>query len=208
MGNAFIWDLDGTLLDSYDVIVESLYQSFSKYDIHLSREQIHQYAIAFSSSALIEHVSEEKGIDPQLLYDSYAQFSRENYRLIKLMPNAITVLGKLSSQGAMHYVFTHRGLTTVPVLKMLGIDTFFQEILTSKSGFARKPAPDALLYLIEKYNLTRESSYYVGDRSLDMESAKNAGIAGILYLPEGSPGTPSGAERYIVSDLIEILEIK
>jgi hypothetical protein len=40
-----------------------------------------------------------------------------------------------------------------------------------------------------------------------MESAKNAGIPGILYLPKGSPGAPSGAETYIISDLMQILDV-
>lgn len=207
MEKAYIWDLDGTLLDSYDVIVESLYLTFLKFGIDLDREQIHRYAITYSSSALIEKLAGERGLDPKLLYDSYACFSREKYHLIKPMPQAIAVLDALRARGAAHYVFTHRGMTTLPVLKMLGMDGYFSEVLTSKSGFPRKPAPDALLYLMEKYHLSRDTTFYVGDRTLDMQSAKNAGIRGILYLPEGSRGAPTGTENYVVQDLLDILDL-
>ena len=207
MEKAYIWDLDGTLLDSYDVIVESLYQTLKEVGAELTREQIHRYAISFSSNALIEKVAKERGLEPQQLLLRYSQFSREKYPLIRLMPNALEVLDALCSQGATHYVYTHRGKTTLPVLLHLGMDKYFAEILTSQSGFARKPAPDAIDNLIQKYGLSKKHTYYVGDRTLDMESAKNAGIPGILYLPKGSPGAPSGVETYIISDLMEILQI-
>lgn len=207
MGKAFIWDLDGTLLDSYDVIVESLYLTLKDFGAQLSREEIHRYAITFSSSALIEKIAGERNLEPELLYDGYRRYSREKYHLIKPMPHAFKILDVLSACGAEHYVFTHRGKTTLPVLEQLGMDAYFREVLTSQSGFARKPAPDAINYLVEKYGLDKENTYYVGDRTLDMESAKNAGIPGILFLRKGSHGAASGAETYIVRDLMQILDI-
>ena len=89
----------------------------------------------------------------------------------------------------------------------LGLTGFFREILTSQSGFARKPAPDAIVYLMDKYRLEREHTYYVGDRSLDMQCAKNAGISGILFLDEHTPGEATGDESYIVRNLLEMMDI-
>ncbi|WP_153055871.1 HAD-IA family hydrolase, partial [Streptococcus suis] len=61
----------------------------------------------------------------------------------------------------------------------------FTEILTSDSGFARKPSPEALLFLIEKYGLNKENTYYIGDRLLDVETAINAGIQSINLQIDG-----------------------
>ncbi|MFX3708029.1 HAD hydrolase-like protein, partial [Streptococcus suis] len=52
----------------------------------------------------------------------------------------------------------------------------FTDIWTSESGLARKPSPEALLFLIEKYGLDKESTYSIGDRLLDVETSINAGI--------------------------------
>lgn len=123
------------------------------------------------------------------------------------MKNALEVLQQLQNSGVEHYVFTHRGKTTIPVLDHLGLTGFFREILTSQSGFSRKPAPDAIDYLVAKYGLQKCSTYYVGDRSLDMQCAKNAGISGILFLDENTPGEATGDETYIVHDLLEIVQI-
>ena len=78
--------------------------------------------------------------------------------------------------------------------------------VTKKNGFGRKPEPDGINYLVDKYGLDRQKTFYVGDRSIDMECAANAGIGGILYLPENAVTEPVGTERYIVRDLEEISE--
>lgn len=207
MKRAVIWDLDGTLLDSYHVIVESLRLSLLDFGVDLSYEQIWQYAITYSSSALIQKVAKEVETSPEEISRRYSQISGEKYRDIRLMEHAMEILDALEGRGVENFVYTHRGKTTIPVLKNLGIEHFFKEVLTSKSGFSRKPHPGAIQYLMEKYDLSCNSTYYAGDRNLDMECAKNAGIPGILYLPEGSRGEATGVETFIVKDLLDILPI-
>ena len=46
MKKAIIWDLDGTLLDSYDVIVESICLVFQECGIYISYNDVHCHAIA------------------------------------------------------------------------------------------------------------------------------------------------------------------
>ena len=80
----------------------------------------------------------------------------------------------------------------------------FEEIITGADGFERKPSPEALQYLMAKHNLSQADTVYVGDRTLDVECAQNAGISSILYLPKGSVVEPTGKENCIVADLLEI----
>lgn len=206
MKKAVIWDLDGTLFDSYDVIVESIYQTFSEYGLSCSKEEIHRHAICFSISSLFAEYSQRENMDVRLLNQRYSEISSGKYMDIKIMKHGREVLQGLKNQGVENYVFTHRGKTTIPVMDHLGLIPFFREIVTSQNGFSRKPEPEGLNYLMEKYDLDPASTYYVGDRKLDMECAKNAGIPGILYMPEGSFAV-SGAESYRIQDLIEVLQI-
>lgn len=207
MRKAVIWDLDGTLLDSYDVIVESLYITFLENGVVLSRDEIHQHTIRFSTKSLFQKVSEESGVSLENLQQRYSQISAGKYLQIKAMRNAGEILQLLESKGVENYVFTHRGKTTIPVLDNLGMTKYFKQIITSQSSFARKPDPQAINYLIEKYGLDPQHTYYVGDRALDMACAKNAGIAGILFLPPGSIDVSGGAETFIVKDLMDILQL-
>ena len=68
------------------------------------------------------------------------------------------------------------------IFRDLGLDSYFTEILTSQSGFARKPSPEAATYLISKYHLKPDRTFYIGDRSLDIEFAQNSGIQSINFM--------------------------
>ena len=206
MKKAIIWDLDGTLLDSYDVIVESICLTFTEFKIPYVKEEIHSVAIRSSIKALFAEVACKTGVDASLLHRRYSEISGNKYSLIKAENGAYEVLRRLSENGFEHYVFTHRGKTTLPVLDHLHMTSFFREILTSQSGFQRKPHPEGLFYLMEKNALDPKNTYYVGDRELDMLCAKNAGIPGVLYMPEESFDV-SGEETYMVRTLLDILNI-
>lgn len=207
MRKAVIWDLDGTLFDSYDVIVESIYLALAEHGIIMDIDEIHKYAIAFSIKALFSKISEEYNVSVETLNSDYSRISTGKYLQIKPMRGAIETLTALEQLGIENYVFTHRGKTTVPVLENLKMNRFFREVVTSQNGLARKPNPEGIIYLMEKYDLSPEHTWYVGDRSLDMDCAKNAGIPGVLYLPQGAVDVSGGSEQYIVKDLLAILQV-
>ena len=118
------------------------------------------------------------------------------------MPHAREALEETAALGAVHFVYTHRGRTTAPVLEQLGLDRLFIEVVSSLNGFPRKPAPDALLYLLEKHHLERDRVFYVGDRTLDVGCAKNAGVQSVLYAPSGA-----GTADHVIRDLREVRAI-
>ena len=62
------------------------------------------------------------------------------------------------------------------------------EILTSQSGFARKPSPEAAIYLLDKYQLNPDNTYYIGDRTLDVEFTQNSGIQSLNFLESSYEG--------------------
>ena len=201
----FIWDLDGTLLDSYKTIVDGLYDTYKEYGIELNKEEIHEHVITYSVSSFINKMIEVTGISFDEMKKRYSEIGEEKKKDIQLIPDAYETLKVISERGDKHYVFTHRGKSTESVLKQLGIFECFNEIVTSQSGFARKPEPDGINYFVDKYNLDRKNVYYVGDRTIDMDCAKNAGVNGILYLPENSYCKPNGSETFIVNELSDIV---
>ena len=145
------------------------------------------------------------GISFDKMKKRYSEIGEEKKKEIRLIPGAKETLKALSDRGDKHYVFTHRGKSTESVLKQLDIYDIFDEIVTSQSGFARKPEPDGINYFVDKYILDCKNVYYVGDRTIDMDCAKNAGVNGILFLPDNSYCKPNGSETYIVHRLSDII---
>ena len=113
-------------------------------------------------------------------------------------------LERLQNAGAAHYVFTHRGTSSEPILKRLGILGYFREIVTSAAGFPAKPSGEAVRYLMQKYGLKPDETWYVGDRPIDVLCAEDAGVRSVLLLPEGACVTPTGHEDRIIRSLNEL----
>ena len=117
-------------------------------------------------------------------------------------------LRALTDAGHHCFVYTHRGASCLAILRQTGLLLYFTEVVTALDGFPRKPDPAAILYLMEKYHLSPAASFYVGDRSLDVEAANNAGIGSILFLDPSSPIKATGHETFVVKDLLEILTLR
>ena len=179
---AFIWDLDGTLLDSYEAILSGIEETYAQFSIPFDKEKVRAFILKYSVQNLLVQVAEERGLDVNRLNQVRAQSLAEKNAQVILMPGAREVLAWANQQGIKQFVYTHKGENALTILRDLGLDVYFKEILTSQSGFARKPSPEAATYLISKYHLKPDRTFYIGDRTLDIEFAQNSGIQSINFL--------------------------
>ena len=179
---AFIWDLDGTLLDSYEAILSGIEETYARFDLPYNKEEVRAFILKHSVQDLLEQVSKERGLNVTELNQVRAQSLAEKNAQVILMPDAREVLAWANQQGIQQYVYTHKGDNALTILRDLGLDVYFTEILTSQSGFARKPSPEAAIYLISKYHLKPDRTFYIGDRTLDIDFAQNSGIQSINFL--------------------------
>ncbi len=205
MLKTYIWDLDGTLLDSYGSIVSSLADVAGECGVNDSHEDILRAVKMGAVSAYLKNLSSVSGRDYQGLYRRYREISHERLGEIRLIPGALETLDGLRARGAEHFVYTHRGASTGPLLGRLGLTGCFREIVTFEMGLKPKPSGEGVTYLVRKYGLEKEKTAYVGDRAIDVLCAKDAGVNAILYCPEDSCVAPTGEESVIrrLQDLLE-----
>lgn len=179
---AFIWDLDGTLLDSYEAILSGIEETFAQFSIPYDKEKVREFILKYSVQDLLVQVAEERKLDVAVLNQVRAHSLAEKNAQVVLMPGACEVLAWGDQVGIQQFVYTHKGDNAFTILRDLGLESYFTEILTSQSGFVRKPSPEAATYLIDEYQLDPEKTYYIGDRTLDVEFAQNSGIQSINFL--------------------------
>lgn len=179
---AFIWDLDGTLLDSYEAILSGIEETFGQFAIPYDKEKVREFILKYSVQDLLVEVAEERKLDVKVLNQVRAQSLSEKNAQVVLMPGAREVLAWADQAGIQQFIYTHKGNNAFTILRDLGLEPYFTEILTSQSGFARKPNPEVATYLLDKYQLNPEKTYYIGDRTLDVEFAQNSKIQSINFL--------------------------
>lgn len=200
---AFIWDLDGTLLDSYEAILSGIEETFAQFSIPYDKEKVREFILKYSVQDLLKQVAEERKLDVEVLNQVRAQSLAEKNAQVALMPGAREVLAWADQVGIRNFVYTHKGDNAFTILRDLGLESYFTEILTSQSGFARKPSPEAAIYLIDKYQLNPDNTYYIGDRTLDVEFAQNSGIQSINFLESSYEGNHRIQE---LADITRIFE--
>ena len=202
--NAYIWDLDGTLLDSYAVIVAGAAKTAAAAGLVDPVDEVLKAVKQGSVTGYLKDISIRSGMTFEELLARYRLYSHELDDRITLIDGAEETLEKLRHTGAVHYVYTHRGNSSEPILERLGILRFFREVVTSEYGFSPKPSGEGIRYLLGKYRLDPAQTWYVGDRTLDVFCAKDAGVRALLYLPPGSCVSATGQEDRVIRNLREM----
>lgn len=198
---ALIWDFDGTLVDSYEAIGEALQVTYAHYGLAFDEAWVMDFIIKESVKALLYQVAADEQLDFAELLAFFKKEQEARDDMIKPMPHLAEVLAETKQKGMAHFIYTHKGITANDVLERLGVRQYFTEVVTSANGFARKPEPEAIDYLLEKYHLDKMTTYYVGDRRIDVEAAENAGIKSINL------GQPSSAINQKINDLSDIMTL-
>ena len=159
MTRAFIWDLDGTLLDSYEAILDGIAETYAYYSLDFDREAVHAFILQQSVQSLLEDVAREHGLDAEEMNRYRASSLREKNAQVHLMQGARDILAWAKEEGIAQFVYTHKGKNAYAILEDLGILSYFQEIVTTDNGFRRKPDPEGVDYLVDKYQLDRSETY-------------------------------------------------
>ena len=200
----FIWDFDGTIMDTYPGIVRCLKKALGDFGYAQSDGELMQ-KLAINIPYTLEYYTELYGI-PELA-DRYAKYREESMDdSINIIPKVDEVLSRVREIGGVNYIFTNRGSTIFGLLESVGLSNEFAEIVTSEDpAFKIKPAPDSVLYLMEKYGGTVEDTVMIGDRVCDLESGYGAGCKTIFLVTPLAPIYPECDWR--INDFDEMLEL-
>lgn len=175
----FIWDFDGTLFDTYPVIIRNLRDALALYGQDANPVEAMGLMLQNIPTAR-NFYADRFGIPRQELQDAYDRFHAQANREMEAQPmeDVLAVLRRIREKGCHSYIFTHRKMEeTRSYLEKYGLLEEFQDIIAPESPcFAPKPQPDAVLYLMEQYSMEPEDTVMIGDRECDLGSARNAGI--------------------------------
>lgn len=198
-----IWDFDGTLFDSYPAMGSAFKSLLEESGIEEPLDEILKY-MKVSMAYAIQHYKEKYHINSEFI-DNY-DIKRKDMEISLCRPfiGIDEICKYICTSGKNNYLYTHRGESSIIFLKKYGLYNYFTDFITSQHGFERKPSPDAINYLANKYNMILDEALMVGDRDLDILSAKNAGIHG-CYFNDG--GEKSNIADYTINNFEQLYSI-
>ncbi len=199
-----IWDFDGTLFDSYPALATAFQLALEERGISVPIGEILPL-MKISMTHARGYYKERYGLDDAFFarYEELRTGAEE--RDTRPFDGAVELCRAVCAQGGANYLFTHRGDSTGYFMEKFGLTELFSELVTSRQGFSRKPSPEAILYLMEKYGFRPEEAVMLGDREIDMRAAKNAGISACFFAEPGGEPTPWDCRVSGIPDLYEAL---
>ena len=188
----FVWDFDGTLFDTYPTIIDDLRNALLEFGRDLDPIETMKLML-INIPAARDFYADKYGIDRQELDAAYQRHHKHTVEIMTAAPmeGVVDVLKKICDTGRHNYIFTHRKVDeTKKYLEKYGLSEYFRDLIGPESPcFAWKPAPDAVLYLMETYGMTPDNVVMVGDRDCDLGSARNANIGTVHYVCAVAPET-------------------
>ena len=187
---AFLFDLDGTLVDSVYQHVLAWREALESEGIQLSVWRIHR-KIGMSGGLFANILVRETGLDVepgrmQRLREAHAAAYRRLATNVRPLPGARELLAFLSETGIPWAIATSGRMETAgPVLETLGVDLGRVPVVTRDQVRYAKPDPDLFLAAADRLGVAIEMSTVVGDAVWDMLASRRARSLGIGLLSGG-----------------------
>ena len=170
----YIWDLGGTLLNNYETSTAAFVETLAGFGIQAAHDDVYK-ALKISTPYAIAQFAPNT---PHFLQTYKENEARELAHPV-LFEGAADLLRNIVVQGGRNFLISHRNDQVLEILDKTGISGYFTEVVTSNRSFKRKPNPESMLYLKDKYQI--ENGLVIGDRSIDTEAGQSAGFATYLF---------------------------
>ena len=186
---AFLFDLDGTLIDSVYQNVIAWRNALAKLDIDLSVWRIHR-RIGMSGGLFVSALLRETGCtlsedDVELLQQDHAAEYLAQVSSVRALPGAPELLAALTSHGVPWAIATSgRRVMAEKALAMLGLPDDAPMVTRDMVRHA-KPDPDLFLAAAALIGTDPRYAWVVGDSGWDLLAARRAGALGIGLLSGG-----------------------
>jgi HAD superfamily hydrolase (TIGR01549 family) len=187
---SFLFDLDGTLIDSVYQHVLAWHEALEEEGIDLSIWRIHR-KIGMSGGLFTNMLLRETGLDISdervgRLRRLHAEAYNRRSAKIRPLPGAKELLQALTDGGIPWAIATSGRMETARVpLETLGVDFDRVPIITRDLVKYAKPDPDLFLAAAEKLGVNIETACVVGDSIWDLLAARRARALGIGLLSGG-----------------------
>ena len=206
--NTALFDLDGTLIDTNELIISSYLHTLNHYyPGKYNREDV----LPFMGPPLKETF---EGIDPAKAEEMIAMYRTYNLanhdKIVTIFDDVYDTIKELKEMGFKLGIVTTKLLNVVEMgLKLTKLDEFFDVVVALDHVKRAKPDPEPVLLALEQLQASPEEAIMVGDNKHDILSGKNAGTltAGVSWSLKGKAFLQEYNPDYIFDNMQELLSI-
>ena len=179
--DAFIFDVDGTITSTNDLIFASFNYVAEKY---LNK--------SFTSEEIISMFGPtEEVILKRWMPDNYEDarkdyfdfYAKKHSQMADIFPGIKSAIQLIKSKGCPLSIYTGKGKASAEItLREIGIYDFFDMVVTGDDVAAHKPSPEGIQKFLAAFNLDPQKVLMIGDAEVDVIASQDAGVKSALVL--------------------------
>lgn len=180
-----IFDLDGTLLDTLDDLADAVNWALEQEQLpRRTREEVRAF-VGNGIRNLIERAvpaGTEAAQTDRVFAGFKARYAGHCADKTRPYPGILELLARLRAEGIRTAVVSNKADFAVQTLCRDYFPGLVDCAVGERAGIPKKPAPDSVQEVLRALEIPREQAVYVGDSDVDVLTARNAGMDGILVL--------------------------
>lgn len=197
-----IWDVDGTLFDTYPAIADAYVEVARAHGGAVDTREAGELArVGLGHCAGV--LASRLGVPASVVSAEFEErYARGPLEAQGPFPGVVEVCRAVQAAGGLNTIFTHRGaVSTRALLQAHGMIDLFEIRVSVEDGYPKKPDPSGFRAVLERAKRSRETTIAIGDRMIDIAAGKAAGLYTVLY--GSGPSVPEPDLR--VSDYTGLL---
>lgn len=206
--DTILFDLDGTLVDTNELIISSFLHTLGKYyPDKYKREDV----LPFMGPSLYETFG---GIDPERAEEMIHEYRTYNHEkhdlLVKEFKGVNETVKSLKDNGFKIAIVSTKILDTIiKGLKLTKLDPYFDVIVALDHVQKPKPDPEAIFFALKQLNSTPEKAIMVGDNYHDILAGKNAETktAAVSWSLKGRDFLAKYEPDFMLDEMSDLLKI-
>jgi pyrophosphatase PpaX len=200
-----VFDLDGTLVDTIGLIIDSYQHAFATV---LGAPEDEAVIRGWIGQPLIRAFRQRSPERADELFATYVDWNNANTeRLIRRYAGMDGLLADLAAAGVgLAAATSKRRGSAESALRLTGLDAYVSILVTLEDTTEHKPDPAPLLLAVERLGGRPGEAVYVGDAVVDVQAARRAGMAAVAVTwGAGTRDDVVAAEPDVVADTVEEL---
>ncbi|MDP0498593.1 MAG: HAD family hydrolase [Verrucomicrobiota bacterium JB022] len=173
---AVLYDLDGTLIDHFDVIYRCYCYALEQLGLPPVTFEKVKASVGGSIPVTMGKLIPQEYVDEavKLFRQRYEQIWQQD---IHILPGVRELLQRFQAEGVLQGMLTNKeGNNARKIAAEVGLDEYLDPIIGTLDTPYRKPQPEMVAYALEHLGSTADETVYIGDSPYDFQTAKNGGM--------------------------------
>ena len=180
---AVLFDLDGTLIDSIELILNSAQHAFRHREGHIPSDAEWLTGVGIPLATMFKRYARDDA-EVDTLIAKYREYQLANHdRLVRCYDTVVDTVDALRASGHPLAIVTSKtGWLAQRGLDNVGLGSHFDVIVGCDTCALHKPDPGPVLFALDKLGYTPNEAVFVGDSIYDIQAGNAAGVTTIAAL--------------------------